>query len=120
MVENFMRAMGLYQAKGLTNLRTGNAAMYIRTTYLKLGKTDEVNDKLYVAEAAEITFCSRYEDLENFAGHLIVFKKCVKAILSPVILAGDFSSKLPEWHSEKSDRRGVTVSELIALLDLVV
>lgn len=45
---------------------------------------------------------------------------CVRASISPVIMAGDFNAKSHEWGSPVEDTKGTKLAELAASLELVV
>jgi endonuclease/exonuclease/phosphatase family metal-dependent hydrolase len=73
-------------------------------------------------QALRIYSCyfSPNSSIVEFTSDLNRLEDDVKTSSLPVILAGDFNAKAPEWGSSKTDRRGVLLSELASHLHLHV
>jgi len=56
----------------------------------------------------------------EFEGFLARLEASVRGANCPVVIAGDFNSKSPEWGSPKEDPRGRALADMLAALGLVV
>lgn len=56
----------------------------------------------------------------EFEAFLVGLEASVRTATGPVVVAGDFNSKSPEWGSPREDRRGRALADLIAALGLAV
>jgi len=56
----------------------------------------------------------------EFKAFLAGLEASVKGATCPLVVAGDFNSKSPEWGSPYEDRRGRTLADLLAALGLAV
>jgi len=59
----------------------------------------------------------RFPEFEAFLSNL---EASVMGATGPVVIAGDFNSKSPEWGSPIEDRRGRALADLLAALGLAV
>lgn len=102
----------------------GKASIYVRNSNLKINKIEENNENFVTIHCQGMRIYSCYfspnMELSDFLNRLSRLEEHIKSGNTPVFIGGDFNSKSPEWQSDKLDKRGAAVSEMIASLDLIV
>lgn len=104
--------------------KLGRASIFIRNQDLTIDKIEENHENFVVVHTMGIRIYSCYfspnMELSDFLIRLSKLEENVKTGKTAVIIVGDFNSKSPEWMSDRLDRRGAAVSELMSSLDLLV
>jgi len=65
-------------------------------------------------------YCSPNVSFLEFESFLDGLEDSIRGAVGPVIVAGDFNSKSPEWGSPTEDRRGRAMADLLASAGLTV
>jgi hypothetical protein len=99
------------------------SAIYAPTTHLRITGVGHDNGGGWTwVEIEKLRLYSCYfspnSPIDAFANDLRRLEDDVKTSILPVILAGDFNAKAPEWGSSTTDRRGVLLSEMVSHLHL--
>lgn len=100
------------------------AAIMIRNRSLLVSEVDETNSGFVYATIGKTRVYSCYfspnMDFNEFEEAINALGDSIRRSRHKVIIGGDFNSKSPEWYSNTFDKRGNTVSEMIASTGLAI
>ncbi|XP_077287362.1 uncharacterized protein LOC143912067 [Arctopsyche grandis] len=102
---------------------SSRSAMYTPTAHLRITNAVSIGVQGWTwVEMRGVRFYSCYfspsATVEEFKRDLVCLEDDVRTSTLPVVVAGDFNSKAPEWGSQKTDRRGILLSEMASHLHL--
>ncbi|XP_077287795.1 uncharacterized protein LOC143912391 [Arctopsyche grandis] len=102
---------------------SSRSAIYTPTAHLRITNAVSIGVQGWTwVEMRGVRFYSCYfspsATVEEFKRDLVCLEDDVRTSTLPVVVAGDFNSKAPEWGSQKTDRRGILLSEMASHLHL--
>ncbi|XP_077296714.1 uncharacterized protein LOC143918646 [Arctopsyche grandis] len=102
---------------------SSRSAIYTPTAHLRITNAVSIGVQGWTwVEMRGVRFYSCYfspsATIEEFKRDLVCLEDDVRTSTLPVVVAGDFNSKAPEWGSQKTDRRGILLSEMASHLHL--
>ncbi|XP_077299467.1 uncharacterized protein LOC143920451 [Arctopsyche grandis] len=102
---------------------SSRSAIYTPTAHLRITNAVSIGVQGWTwVEMRGVRFYSCYfspsATIEEFKRDLVCLEDDMRTSTLPVVVAGDFNSKAPEWGSQKTDRRGILLSEMASHLHL--
>lgn len=103
--------------------QTAKSAIMVRNRSLRVGRICEESSGFTWIETEGLRIYSCYyspnDQYDKFLRDIDELERSMRTAKLKLLMAGDFNSKSPEWGSDRLDKRGIAVSEMIARHNLV-
>lgn len=103
--------------------QTEKTAIMITNKCIQIKEVTEDHNSFIWMEISDLRIYSCYlspnATYDSFLKNLDELENSMRTAKGKILVAGDFNSKSPEWGSDRLDKRGITVSEMIVRHNMV-